>query len=276
MPRRVESPSSLLTYKQCPRKYYYQYIEQRPTKPTMHTLRGNIVHEVLDQFFSMPTPLREETVVEQCVLHLRELLDSVWERRKHDFVNVGTVPVMVQSLYTETLSMLSIWLEKFLLKLTSLQLPVHEGFALLTPLREQEFHSSAYSLRGYVDAIEKKDGKVRVMDYKTSNKAEMSNEYRLQLSLYALLYKEKHAFPPHEVGLYFLKYADQFEQTIPVTEDLLREAQFAIETHHLSTESNKIQDYPQKTGPLCKWSTGQCDFYELCFPKQRTLYPYQP
>ncbi len=276
MPRRVESPSSLLSYKQCPRKYYYQYIEHQPTKHTIHTLRGNIVHEVLDQFFSMPTPLREETVVEQCVLHVRECLDAIWEQKKNDFGKIGATSAIVDSFYTETLSMLSLWLEKFLLKLTSLHVPVHEGFVLLTPLREQEFHSAAYSLKGYVDAIEQQQGKIRVMDYKTSSKAELTNEYRLQLGLYALLYTEKNGSPPHEVGLYFLKHADQFEQTIPVTEELLKDAQFAVETHHMSTTSDKMQDYPQKTGPLCRWSTGQCDFYELCFPKQQKLSRFQP
>ena len=32
MPKRVQSPSSISTYKQCPRKYFYQYVLKLPTQ----------------------------------------------------------------------------------------------------------------------------------------------------------------------------------------------------------------------------------------------------
>ena len=51
MAKRVESPSSINTFKQCKRKYYYQYIEKLPTLPNIHQVRGNIAHSVLEDFF---------------------------------------------------------------------------------------------------------------------------------------------------------------------------------------------------------------------------------
>ncbi len=268
--RRIESPSSILTHRHCPRKYYYHYIEKRPTKSNIHTIRGNIVHEVLDTFF-IGLQLDEEHYLEQSVQHLRTLFDKEWEKKKNELLSVGLHPGEMHSFYVETLGMLSLWLEKFLFRLTSLKLPIQEAFSLLTPLREQAYTSEKHAVRGYVDCIEQHNGKTRVMDYKTSSKAEMTNEYKVQLSIYALLYAEKHGAVPNDVGIYFLKHADKFEQTISVTEELLKDAQFTIETHHLSTTSNQISDYPQHIGPLCKWSTGQCDFYELCFPRQKKL-----
>ena len=53
MVRRVESPSSINTYKQCPRKYYYQYIEKIPTGTSIHLIRGNICHSALEDFFDI-------------------------------------------------------------------------------------------------------------------------------------------------------------------------------------------------------------------------------
>src|SRR3989338_2430314 len=49
--RRIESPSSINTYRQCPRKYYYQYIMKLPVSDSIHTIRGHVVHSVLETFF---------------------------------------------------------------------------------------------------------------------------------------------------------------------------------------------------------------------------------
>ncbi|MBI4440824.1 PD-(D/E)XK nuclease family protein [Candidatus Woesearchaeota archaeon] len=269
MPRRIESPSSILSYKQCPRKYYYQYIEHRQTKSNIHTLRGNIVHDVLDRFFVQPPTLDNDTYMEKCVTHLRTLFENEWSWQKANFLKMGMHPAALQTFYVETLGMLSLWLEKFLTKLTATTEPINDRFRALTPLREQEFVSPVHAVKGYVDVIEQENDVVRVMDYKTSSKAELTDEYRLQLGIYALLYHEKNGAVPDSVGIYFLKHADHYEKTMVVTDELLQEARFAIETHHLSTVSDRIGDYPQKIGPLCKWSTGQCDFYDLCFTQKK-------
>ncbi len=44
------SPSSIKTYKGCPRKYYYEYIEKRERTDQQHTILGNFVHKVLEEF----------------------------------------------------------------------------------------------------------------------------------------------------------------------------------------------------------------------------------
>ena len=264
-PRRVESPSSILSYKQCPRKYYYQYIEHRPTSANIHTLRGNIVHEVLDKFFEHAPDLENDTYMEQSVERIRKLFDRKWELSKMEFLSMGLNQESLRNHYVETLSMLSNWLNNFLVKLTSMPVPINQAFRLLTPMREQYFISENHNVKGYIDVIEHNKKDVRLMDYKTSSKSELTDEYRLQLSIYALLYKEKYDKLPKEVGIYFLKHSADYEQTIPVTEDMLKDAQFAIETHHMSTVSNTISDYQKKESPLCRWFTGQCDFYKLCF-----------
>lgn len=272
MPRRIESPSSLQTYKQCPRKYYYQYIERKPTTQTVHTLRGNIVHAVLNKFFATP-PQLDENYPEHCITHIRQLFDTHWN--KQAFVRLGAATYVINTMYHETLLMLFLWLDKFLVRLSVLNLPLPEAFQKLTPLREQEFISFQLSIKGYVDVIEQHNGKVRIMDYKTGNKSELTEEYKLQLGIYALLYREKHGTLPDEAGIYFLRHPAQFEQTLRVTEELLHDTQLAIAAHHNSTGSDQMQDYHQKIGPLCKWSSGQCDFYGLCFPSQRKLGLYQ-
>ena len=53
MASRLESPSSINTFRQCKRKYYYQYIEKLPTKGSIHLVRGNIVHSTLEDFYDL-------------------------------------------------------------------------------------------------------------------------------------------------------------------------------------------------------------------------------
>lgn len=44
------SASAIKTYKQCPRKYYFTYIEKLPKKTWPHTELGNFVHKSLELF----------------------------------------------------------------------------------------------------------------------------------------------------------------------------------------------------------------------------------
>ena len=117
-------------------------------------------------------------------------------------------------------------------------------------------------VRGFIDAIHELDGNVLLMDYKTSKNGHISDEYRLQLAIYALLYEENHGRKPDYVGIDFLK---SMEQLLKVDEDLVKHAKFEVEQIHASTTSDDVVEYPQRPSPLCKWRTGQCDFYDVCF-----------
>ena len=117
-------------------------------------------------------------------------------------------------------------------------------------------------VRGFVDLIHEIDGKTIVLDYKTSKKDDMTEPYRLQLAIYAMLYEEKHGKKPDYVGIDFLK---SIEKLLPVDDELVQHAKFELEQIHASTVSNEMADYQQRPSPLCKWRSGQCDFYDTCF-----------
>ncbi|MCF7799349.1 PD-(D/E)XK nuclease family protein, partial [Candidatus Woesearchaeota archaeon] len=141
-----------------------------------------------------------------------------------------------------------------------------EAFKKLTPQREKEYLSWDFYVKGFIDAVETADGNIRLMDYKTSKRAKLSDEYKLQLAIYALLYELEHKEKPHEVGIYFLKFKGvDAEQVLPVDEELIKHAKFKIEQIHMSTTTDNIADFPQNRSPLCKWSSGQCDFYDYCY-----------
>ncbi|MBD3319383.1 Dna2/Cas4 domain-containing protein [Candidatus Woesearchaeota archaeon] len=266
MAKRVQSPSSIKTYKQCPRKYYYQYIENLPTSQSIHTVRGRIVHSVLEDFFDINVQDRSLPVAQKLFREeLQRLLVKYWRKHDKELEQIGILPPERMTYFEESMLMLHNWLDQFMEKIRTIQEPLPKAFAHLTPVREKEYRSESHAVRGFIDAIENIQGIVRIMDYKTSKNFALE-DHRLQLAIYALLYEEAHQQLPDEVGIYFLKGP---ERTIKATPEMVQEAKKTINLIHLRTHSEKKEDYPLCITPLCKWSTGQCDFYEKCFGKQQ-------
>ena len=101
------------------------------------------------------------------------------------------------------------------------------------------------------------------LDYKTSKKPVITSSYKLQLAVYALLYTEKTGKSPHMVGIHFLNHG---EELIDVTDKLIAFAGEECITIQDKTKFNDIAEYPKSPGPLCKYNTGKCDFYDICKP----------
>ncbi|MFP4117361.1 MAG: RecB family exonuclease [Candidatus Woesearchaeota archaeon] len=258
-PSRVQSPSSINTYNQCPRKYYFTYIAKLPTLPNIHTVRGNIVHSVLEDFFDYELVDGNAVFGDALLNHALELFDKHWNdaKSKLDALDISTHER--QYYYDDSKMMVIRWVTHLLTRLTSSEEDSVITFNKLKPIREQKYVSEKYSVMGYIDAIESYDGKVRVIDYKTSKKDKLTDEYMLQLGIYALLYEEKHDELPDEVGLFLLKHG---ERMVPATPELVNDAKLQIENIHMCTQSRDMRDYPKKPSPLCNF----CDFKSICFP----------
>ncbi len=266
--KRMQSPSSINTYFQCPRKYYYIYKLRMPTSPSIHLVRGSVAHLVLEKLFTILPEIIADNYKENLKVVIKELLKKYWSESKEEFDKLDMTKQEIELYFEETENMLLNYLNLFIKKLDK---EIEKGnnfveaFKKLTPETEKEYLSWDYYVKGFIDVIENYEGKTRLMDYKTSKRPKMTDAYKLQLAIYALLYKLKHDKLPDEVGIYFLKNG---EVTLPVNEDLIKEAEFKIEQIHASTESDEISDYKKNQTPLCKWSSGQCDFYDYCFGKK--------
>lgn len=266
--KRIQSPSSINTYKQCPRKYFYKYILGLPTTSSFPQVRGKIAHSVLEDFFDIDTTGITMKNFEACLKQkMQELLLAHWQLNLQLIHGFDLHPDQKKFYFAETILMLFNWLEQFIRKVKSFDnLSFNDIFKKLTPLREEEYLSQDLYVHGFIDAIEYAEDKVCIMDYKTSTNIDINEEQRLQLAIYALLYKEKHGKRPDKVGIYFLRTKPKF---IPVDDDLLQEAHHEIITIHEKTQQDGIDHYPLRPGPLCKW----CDFYSICF-EQKTITDY--
>ncbi len=264
MPQRTQSPSSINMFKQCPRKYYYRYIEKRPTKPSIHLVRGTVAHSVLEHFFEEPIQPTGGGWRTDLQLHVLRLLERFWLEHQEEFNQLDETPEELAAYKEETKRMVLRWVHHFGNRLECFldDMSFEQAFSLLTPRREEEYRDNELNVRGYIDAIEEVDGRVELIDYKTSKKPEITTEYRLQLGIYALLYLRRHSKIPDGVGIHFLRHDKQVMQ---VNDDLLLDAQFEIEQVHMLTQTVDIRDYPKNITPLCNW----CDYYSLCFGKQK-------
>lgn len=262
VPSRVQSPSSMGTYNKCPRKYYYSYIERLPSKQSIAQVRGVIAHSVLDKFFGINVAGVERAGAAGFFrLAVQNLLVKEWTFAQKDIVALGVSREDEIFYFEETLLMIFNWLEYFIQRFDSEQGSVGEVFHRLTPLRELSYSSDEHFVRGIVDVIETHGVETRIMDYKTSNHSNVE-EYRLQLAVYALLFFEKHGKLPDRVGIYFLKEGKI--KFVNVDHSLLDFAKREIELIHQKTFSKDKKDYPKHVTSLCKWSSGQCDFYDVC------------
>ncbi len=269
MAKRVESPSSINTFKQCTRKYYYQYIARLPTLPNVHQVRGTIAHAALEDFYEMSTAmLTADNYPQKCRGHIQSLFFHHWFKHKKQLGMLQLTKDQERFYFEETLLMLMNWVTHFIEDMGLLRkqkaLSAQDAFRQLTPIREQRFKSDHYSVQGFVDAIHHIEGEVHIIDYKTNASLELKEENKLQLAIYSLLYFEKYGKMPHKVGIFFLRHKLKL---MKVDSELLELAKREIELVHKHTSKKEhIEDYPRCTGPLCKWSSGQCDFYDTCKP----------
>jgi putative RecB family exonuclease len=279
MAKRVQSPSSIKTYQQCPRKYYYHYIEKIPSSPSIHTVRGTIAHAVLEDFFDQDvTQFDNVNQAEQAFTQsVQQLLIAKWKDAQTDLAGLDLTKDEEIKYFEETMMMMFNWLQGFMTKLRNLDEPLHEAFAHLTPIREQEYRSETHQVRGFIDAIENVQGVVRIMDYKTNSSFKIEYHH-LQLSIYAMMYQEKHGKLPDYTGIYFLRGPEKLLRVSPAMVD---DAKKIIANVHAKTASEDKGDYPMRIQRLCKWRTGQCDYYDFCFKngvarQQDTLTPLTP
>ena len=244
-----------------------------PTSPSIHLVRGSAAHSALESLFTLLPEVISENYHENLKVIVTELLKKYWSESKEKFDELNMSDQELDSYFEET-KMMVVNHVNVLAKRIEAQmekgLSFPDAFRKITPLTEKEYLSWDYYVKGFIDVIENPDGAVRLMDYKTSKRAHMTPQYKLQLAIYALLYELKHKVRPEEVGIYFIKHTDpQAEQTLKVDDELISHAKFKIEQIHASTESDNLVDYPKNETPLCKWSTGQCDFYDYCFGNKK-------
>ena len=242
------SASSSREYLQCPLKYRYSQVDRLPQPPTVATIRGTLVHAVLERLFDLEP-------VERSWDQASALLAPQWERLSQK--NPNYQPVIerdssVADLFAESNNLLGTYF--------ALENPQY-----LAPAARESFVEarlpSGLLLRGIVDRIDAApDGRLRVVDYKTgkSPAARFVDEALFQMRFYVLLLQAT-GRSPARLQLLYLK--DGRVLTLdPVPEDIARfEHELQVIWNRIHADATAGTFAPKQT-PLCNW----CPFHSGC------------
>jgi len=104
---------------------------------------------------------------------------------------------------------------------------------------------------GIIDALYQKPGSAIIIDYKTSQKTEITDDMNRQAALYALLYQDRYGDYPEAVGIHFLIEVGE-PSFINVDEHLIDYAKILLESVRSQTRSKNENDYPCTCGGYCE------------------------
>src|SRR3989344_9488078 len=143
MAKRIESPTSINTFKQCKMKYYYQYIKKIPTLSNIHQVRGTIAHSTLEDFFDIDVDgLNETNFAQRFRENIQIIFLKHWKDNKNAMSKLGLNNDQEKFYFEETMLMLINWLNQFIENLGKTakekNLSIYDAFNYLKPIREQE------------------------------------------------------------------------------------------------------------------------------------------
>jgi CRISPR/Cas system-associated exonuclease Cas4 (RecB family) len=263
---KVESPSSILTYMQCPRKYYYRYVRRLEQRPGVHLVLGGAVHSAIEAFHKFqPVDLCEETFFGSLHPGLMRHFIHEWKNNSATIERIGLRSWEESFYFRQGMVMLDNFYRHHMRMVRDVQyrsgLTFSEAFNTLRPKSEMKIYSERLGVVGVIDAVQDVDGKISIIDYKTSKKSELDEECMIQLSILALLYDERFGRSPDRVGIHFLRHGLRM---LPVIPDVVEFGEKVCSRFRWVTDSDDISEYPQKKSGLCKYRTGQCDYYKNC------------
>lgn len=240
------SPSKLLAFLDCPRRYRLQYLD-RPSperrRQRAHTSLGNAVHNALRDWWDLPQPRPDAGA---------GLLDTAW-------IDVGFRDGAQSAQWRGRMREA---VTRYLDGVDPAQRPV--GIE-----RTVSFVSGELRLTGRVDRLDDRDGELVVVDYKTSRVAPTDDDARtsLPLALYAAavwkmfrrrtLRVELHHVPSGTVATHE-HTPESLARKVEQARSIARDARRADRDFAEAAADSRL--FPPRPGPLCGW----CDLRAHC------------
>ena len=237
---RILSPTAINTYLSCPRKFYLRYVRRLQTKPSIHLVRGRIVHKAIHEFHTNYPKTSPQVSPEKIRQDLLNSFHREWMQAAGSLNSLGLTSPEID-FYRDDSELMILNFSQWFYK-NNLASP---------DLSETKIVSKTLGLMGIIDAVHTWGDKVALVDYKTSKYANITDDILRQAALYALLYKNKYNEVPGSILIHFLKFPDNPEP-IRVDDELLDYARMLVESVREKTMSRDEQDYPCTCGGYCE------------------------
>lgn len=241
------SASRAKEYLQCPLKFRYSVVDGIPQPPTVATVKGNVVHDVLENLFLLPPASRTASSA-------KGMLPQAWK-------SALAKDSQVRGLFADETVLAEAKLDTEGLIDGYFQLEKPQN---LQPKGREQFLDarlpSGLLLRGIVDRIdEAPDGALRVVDYKTGRapSPRFINDALFQMRFYALLLRQAWRIPRRLQLLYL-----RTQNVLTLDPDPRDIAVFEGEVDDLwnQIESDaRRETFEARTSRLCDWCPYQAD-----------------
>jgi putative RecB family exonuclease len=247
-PPRSLSPSKVTSFRDCALAFRFNAIEHLPDEPTIWTVKGTLVHQVLERLFWRHDRGRRTPDAAEGELSV------AWEELQSDpdFLALDLSPAEAEELRDESRTLVANY---FRLEDPDEITPV--GIELTLEARVGDMR-----LRGIIDRLDlTPDGDLVVVDYKTGRAPSPAYEQAklIGVHIYALLCLEVLGRPPVQVKLLHLK-----EPTTIIaepTEQALRgQRQKTVAVWSAIERACRDEDFRPRTSPLCNY----CRFRAFC------------
>lgn len=239
------SPSSIGTFQQCPYKYKLSRIDGLKEPATEHTLLGNYVHSILEEFYRLEASQRT-------VFNARTLFRAVWDEYSEEVTKIYRGN---KTRVGEFRLRARYCIENLMAMETSHDIEF-DGI-------ETELNHSVLGVqvKGFIDRWAVKDGKINIGDYKTGKVPQLRfrDDKFDQLLIYAVILSE---IEEKEIGTLELLYIkDKVKLTKdPTQEDINRIKKMLVEIRSAIDERCQTEVFETKVGVLCGW----CHFKPIC------------
>ena len=232
------SASSVKTFDQCPKKYFYNYIQREPRLKWDHLDIGNLAHLTLEIFHGWIIEGKNKS------RSLARLMGEAFAKARESF------PDMHDNFVAETKDMLIEYLATVSgpggLKATK---SVEEPFVFNI--------TDDIIIRGYIDRVDVlTDGRFHIVDYKTTKNKKYLDEF--QLLVYGLLLHDKYPDIKEFKGSYLLlRHGSSYMSYDFTMKDVLKNRDRLIKyANDIRSEEEWV---PVPTG-LCNY----CDYKGIC------------
>ena len=255
------SPSSAITYTRCPREFWFSYVMRIKTPPSIHLVKGTVVHKVLEDFFKK----FEDNFQDRS----EKIFLALWASKdiQDDLEELKLEPEVLEREKQDCMNMIHLYIMGLELKFNYLifaekaQNKRHAFYLLKPKMKEKYYRDEELNLHGYVDRIHTDfKSEVTIGDYKTSKRygIGIKDEYELQSAIYALLYERCEKKRADWTSIIFLRYGEEVRTR--VTPSQIRVALDTVKTINAAVVSNKKCDYPMREGKFCTW----CNWFPYC------------
>jgi CRISPR/Cas system-associated exonuclease Cas4 (RecB family) len=233
------SYSAISSYLDCPLKYYFSYVEKRPTPDTPALAFGKSVHEALRWLYDVKTP-EPHTASE-----LLDYLDECWLKEGY------SSPEERLRYFLHARSVLDLYYRNNIVEGEALEMPVALEHKFLIDLGFCE-------LSGVIDRMDRlPDGTFEIMDYKTNRRMPPAKKLArdLQLPLYTAAAEKIWEVEVSRATFYYLVL--NHTHSVHVGRERVDEALDEVRNVAAAVSDERFD--PCKNN-LCPW----CDFIRDC------------